>query len=155
MIGIVQSQSNWPWYKQIFDEVSFFAFGPVCHLYLHYCMMEGNLAGTKLLCIVYLKNSMKIMRAGRWELKSSRISILQLPQKDRAIKQRGISRMPGLSVNKTGLWDSLGFQFSANYSLTRMVMQTQSDIWPYKKGSKESELLLKMLQPWWLLEITR
>lgn len=34
------------------------------------------------------------MRAGRWERKSSRISILQLVQKDRVIKQRGVSRMP-------------------------------------------------------------
>lgn len=155
MISIVQSQSNWPWYRQIFDEVSFFAFGPVCHLHLHYCMMEGNLAGTKLLCIVYLKNSMKIMRAGRWELKSSRISILQLPQKDRAIKQRGISRMPGLSVNKTGLWDSLGFQFSA--TLTRVVMwtQKQSDIWPYKKGSKKVKKCVITENFATLLEITR
>lgn len=40
------------------------------------------------------QNSMKIMRAGRWELKSSRISILQLLQKDGAIKQRAVSRMP-------------------------------------------------------------
>lgn len=57
-------------------------------------MKEGNLTGTELLYNVYLKNSMKIMRVGRWELKSSRISILLLVQKDRAIKQRGISRMP-------------------------------------------------------------
>lgn len=57
-------------------------------------MMGGNFTGTELLYIVYLKNSMKIMRVGRWELKSSRISILQFVQKDSLIKQRGISRMP-------------------------------------------------------------
>lgn len=57
-------------------------------------MMGGTLTGTELLCIVYFKNSMKIMRFGRWELKSSRISILQLPRKDSLIKRRGISRMP-------------------------------------------------------------
>lgn len=57
-------------------------------------MIGGNLTGTELLYFVYLKNSMKIMRVGRWERKSSRISILKLVQKDRAIKQRGISRMP-------------------------------------------------------------
>lgn len=71
-----------------------FAFESVCHLHLHYCMMGGNLTGTELLYIVYLKNSMKIMRVGRWELKSSRISILQFAQKDSLIKHRGISRMP-------------------------------------------------------------
>lgn len=85
-------QGNWPWHEQIFDEV--FACGSVCHLHFHYCMIGGNLTGTELLYIVYLKNSMKIMRVGRWERKSSRISILQLVQKDRAIKQRGTSRMP-------------------------------------------------------------
>lgn len=56
-------------------------------------MIGGNLSGAELLYSVYLKNSMKIMRAGRWERKSSRISILQLLQKDREIKQRDISRM--------------------------------------------------------------
>ena len=89
---------NWPCHKQIFDEVfpCFFACGSACHLCLHYCMIERNLSGTELLHIVYLKNSMKIMRVGRWELKSSRISILLLVQKDRVIEQRGISRMPNI-----------------------------------------------------------
>lgn len=51
-------------------------------------MMGGSLTGTELLYIVYLKNSMKIMRAGRWERNPSRISILQ------SVKQRGVLRMP-------------------------------------------------------------
>lgn len=87
---------TWPWHQKIFDEASvcFFTCGSARHLRLHYGMIGGNLTGTELLYIVYLKNSMKIMRVGRWERKPSRISILQLPRKDGAVKQRGVSRMP-------------------------------------------------------------
>lgn len=71
-------------------------------------MIGGILTGTELLYIVYLKNSVKIMRVGRLEWKSSRISIPQLVQRDRVIKQRGISRMPNFLSKQTDMGDSFG-----------------------------------------------
>lgn len=78
-------------------------------------MIGGILTGTELLYIVYLKNSVKIMRVGRLEWKSSRISIPQLVQRDRVIKQRGISRMPNFLSKQTDMGDSFGLYFSASY----------------------------------------
>lgn len=75
--------------------------------------------------LLYFKNSMKIMRAGRWELESSRISIAQFLQKDRMIKQRGIW-CQFLSVNKTDLGDSSGAQLAANYLLSSSDMNLTS-----------------------------
>lgn len=85
-------------------------------------MMGGNLTGTELLYIVYLKNSMKIMRVGRWELESSRISILQLVQKDRAIKQRGTSRMPNFLSKQNRPVGFFGLRSAANYPLIGAVI---------------------------------
>lgn len=81
-------------------------------------MMGGSLTGTELLHIVYLKNSMKIMRVGRWEPESSRISILL---EDREAFQG----CQILSVNNTDLRDLFHLRSAANIPLIGSVIWFQ------------------------------
>lgn len=81
-------------------------------------MRGGILTGTELLYTVYLKNSMEIMRVGKLERKSSRISILQLVH-------RGRERLPNFLSKQTDMGVSTGLQFSANYPWTGAAVLSQ------------------------------